>query len=207
MMRSPTGLDKGQPDNKVQTPVPAEKQQRKPTRPVKPTLNWEKKLWADGHRFVAGVDEVGRGAWAGPLTVGVVVLAAAPCRTPSGLRDSKMLVEEVRERLFAPVSRWCTSWAVGHAGPEECDRLGMTAALGRMEEFELHFRGALNNGVSEEELSVILLQIAVYCGIPGGVACFRSAREVLADRANGNGKDTNLSAAEPTSADGAAEGG
>ena len=129
MMRSPTGLDKGQPDNKVQTPVPAEKQQRKPTRPVKPTLNWEKKLWADGHRFVAGVDEVGRGAWAGPLTVGVVVLAAAPCRTPSGLRDSKMLVEEARERLFAPVSRWCTSWAVGHAGPEECDRLGMTASL------------------------------------------------------------------------------
>jgi 4-carboxymuconolactone decarboxylase len=85
--------------------------------------------------------------------------------------------------------------------------LGMTAALGRMEEFELHFRGALNNGVTEEELSVILLQIAVYCGIPAGVACFRSARDVLADRASGNGKDTNLAAAEPPRADGAPEAG
>jgi ribonuclease HII len=109
----------------------------RPTRPVvrgrgrapKPTLTWEKRLWASGHRFVAGVDEVGRGAWAGPLTVGVVILASPPCRTPSGLRDSKQLVEEVRERLFDPLSRWCTSWAVGHAGPEECDSLGMTAAL------------------------------------------------------------------------------
>ena len=78
---------------------------------------------------MAGVDEVGRGAWAGPLTVGVVVLAPSPLRTPSGLRDSKQLVEEVRERLFDPLSRWCQSWAIGHAGPEECDSIGMTAAL------------------------------------------------------------------------------
>ena len=83
-----------------------------------------------GHRYVAGVDEVGRGAWAGPLTVGVVVLGRAPRPAPpSGLRDSKQLVEEVRERLFDPLARWCASWAVGHAGPEECDAVGMTAAL------------------------------------------------------------------------------
>lgn len=120
-------------DNALQTNATTSR----PTRPVvrgrgrapKPTLTWEKRLWASGHRFVAGVDEVGRGAWAGPLTVGVVILASPPCRTPSGLRDSKQLVEEVRERLFDPLSRWCTSWAVGHAGPEECDSLGMTAAL------------------------------------------------------------------------------
>jgi ribonuclease HII len=140
MMRSMTPIDKGPSDNNVQTadsalqtnatttspPPPA-----RPPRPKarKPSLTWEKRLWADGHRFVAGVDEVGRGAWAGPLTVGVVVLGASPCRTPAGLRDSKQLVEEVRERLFDPLSRWCTSWAVGHAGPEECDRLGMTASL------------------------------------------------------------------------------
>jgi len=98
-------------------------------KPPRPSLTWEKRLWAEGHRLVAGVDEVGRGAWAGPLTVGVVVLAPPPCRIPSGLRDSKLLVEEAREKLFAPVSRWCTSWAVGHAGPGECDSLGMTASL------------------------------------------------------------------------------
>ena len=57
--------------------------------------------------------------------------------------------------------------------------LGMLAALGRMEEFELHFRGALRNGVSEAELRAALIQIAVYCGIPAGVECFRIARRVL----------------------------
>ncbi|HLH64767.1 MAG TPA: carboxymuconolactone decarboxylase family protein [Solirubrobacteraceae bacterium] len=69
--------------------------------------------------------------------------------------------------------------------------LGMTAALGRMEEFQLHFRGALNNGLTEEELSVILLQIAVYCGIPAGVACFRSAQEVLGERAGDGAGESN----------------
>lgn len=61
--------------------------------------------------------------------------------------------------------------------------LGMTAALGRMDEFRLHFRGAINNGLSEEELSSILEQIAVYCGVPAGVDCFRSAQSVLRELA------------------------
>ncbi len=79
--------------------------------------------------MVAGVDEVGRGAWAGPLSVGVAVLSESPLRIPRGLRDSKQLTEDVREAIFDKVAAWCAGWAVGHAGPEECDRLGMTAAL------------------------------------------------------------------------------
>ena len=59
--------------------------------------------------------------------------------------------------------------------------LGMLAALGRMQEFELHFRGALTNGLSRDELKAILTQIAAYCGIPAGVECFRIARKVLAE--------------------------
>lgn len=59
--------------------------------------------------------------------------------------------------------------------------LGMIAALGKMHEFELHFRGALRNGLTEDELRSVLIQIAVYCGIPVGVDCFRSARQVLAE--------------------------
>ncbi len=59
--------------------------------------------------------------------------------------------------------------------------LGMLAALGRMHEFELHFKGAITNGVSREELRAILLQIAVYCGIPAGVECFRIARKVFSE--------------------------
>lgn len=76
--------------------------------------------------MVAGVDEVGRGAWAGPLTVGVAVLPKD--RRVYGVRDSKQLEEEARERLFARVAAWCQAWSVGHAWPDECDRLGMSAA-------------------------------------------------------------------------------
>lgn len=57
--------------------------------------------------------------------------------------------------------------------------LGMLAALNRPEEFELHFRGALKNGCTIEELKETLLQIAVYCGMPAGVSAFRVARKIL----------------------------
>ncbi|MDR3650696.1 MAG: ribonuclease HII [Acidimicrobiales bacterium] len=97
--------------------------------PARPGLSHERGLWGAGHRVVAGVDEVGRGAWAGPLSVGVAVLCESPRRIPKGLRDSKQLTEDVREAIFDRVAAWCAGWAVGHADPGECDRLGMTAAL------------------------------------------------------------------------------
>jgi ribonuclease HII len=79
---------------------------------------------------VAGLDEVGRGAWAGPVSVGVVV-HAFDRRPPKGIRDSKLLSELRREELYPLVAAWCTEWAVGHASPQECDDLGMTRALRR----------------------------------------------------------------------------
>ncbi len=88
----------------------------------------ERALVDAGHGVVAGVDEVGRGAWAGPASVGVVV--APPDRPPPpGLRDSKLLTEPRREVLFDELAGWCSAWSVGHVTPGECDRLGMTAAL------------------------------------------------------------------------------
>ena len=59
--------------------------------------------------------------------------------------------------------------------------LGMIAALGKSHEFELHLRGALRNGLTKEELRAVMIQIAVYCGIPVGVDCFRIAKQVLGD--------------------------
>ena len=59
--------------------------------------------------------------------------------------------------------------------------LGMIAALGKMPEFELHLRGALRNGLTKEELRAVLIQIAVYCGIPVGVDCFRAAKNAFAE--------------------------
>jgi ribonuclease HII len=94
-----------------------------------PTDRRERRLLAARPGPVAGMDEVGRGAWAGPVSVGVAV--HRPDRPPpKGLRDSKELAEHRRESLAPDVAAWCLDWAVGHAAPEECDRLGMTAALG-----------------------------------------------------------------------------
>ena len=80
---------------------------------------------------------------------------------------------------------WGTCWGNDILSRKERSmlNLGMLAALGRMHEFELHFRGALRNGLSEDQLREILTQIAVYCGIPAGVESFRIARKILDERA------------------------
>ena len=92
-----------------------------------PTLTAERQLWADGDGVVVGVDEVGRGAWAGPLVVGAAV--APKNRRPYGIRDSKMLTEVERERSFDRIAQWCEAWAIGVVAHDECDALGMSAAL------------------------------------------------------------------------------
>ena len=60
--------------------------------------------------------------------------------------------------------------------------LGLIAGINRMHEWELHLNGALNNGVTRDEVRAILHQIAVYAGMPAGVECFRIARKVFAER-------------------------
>ncbi len=104
---------------------------------ARPDLHLEHGLLAEGFELVAGLDEVGRGAWAGPVSVGVVVIPAGSpvgrvpegSPMPPGLRDSKLVPEHRRDALYDDVVGWCSAWAVGHASPGECDRLGMTAAL------------------------------------------------------------------------------
>jgi ribonuclease HII len=93
---------------------------------VPPTRSVEKQLWADGHDVVVGVDEVGRGSWAGPLAVGAAVLP--PDRRVNKVRDSKLLTEAEREHLFDRVAAWCVAWHVGMASQTECDELGMADA-------------------------------------------------------------------------------
>ncbi|MCY4162965.1 MAG: ribonuclease HII [bacterium] len=91
-----------------------------------PTTEIERSLWAAGHEVVAGMDEVGKGAWAGPLTL---VVAVIPQEHPlDGVRDSKQLSELQREKLYQPLAQWCVAWAVGHASNSECDELGMSQA-------------------------------------------------------------------------------
>ncbi len=96
-----------------------------------PDLKEERRLRSLGYESVAGLDEVGRGAWAGPVTVGVaVVRPRVQLRSmPAWLRDSKMLSEARREEIFDAVGSWCQAWSVGHASAAECDQWGMAEAL------------------------------------------------------------------------------
>lgn len=94
-----------------------------------PSRNYERSLLDQGHEIIVGVDEVGRGAWAGPLMVGAAVLPTE--RRVYGVRDSKMLVEADRERLYERIAPWCRAWAVGAASQEECDSVGMAEAQRR----------------------------------------------------------------------------
>jgi ribonuclease HII len=86
----------------------------------------ERSHWDAGADVVVGIDEVGRGAWAGPLTVGAAVVPRD--RRVYKVRDSKMLTEIEREAMFDRVAGWVRAWGVGHASYEECDELGMSEA-------------------------------------------------------------------------------
>jgi len=99
---------------------------RRALRSRPPSLERERALWSAGHDVVVGMDEVGRGAWAGPIMVGAAVVP--PDRRVYKIRDSKLLTEPEREALFDRVADWCRAWAVGAASQTECDELGMSAA-------------------------------------------------------------------------------
>ncbi|MDT9683789.1 ribonuclease HII [Streptomyces sp. TRM76323] len=93
-----------------------------------PTHTVERSIRATtGAKVIAGVDEVGRGAWAGPVTVCAAVTGLR--RPPAGLTDSKLITPRRRAELAAELERWVTAHALGHASPEEIDEHGMTAAL------------------------------------------------------------------------------
>lgn len=96
--------------------------------PVLPTLDVERELWADAG-LVIGMDEVGRGALAGPVSVGALALGSGCGAWPEHLRDSKTMTPLRRASTAPRVREWGVS-AVGHASNEEIDRLGIMVALG-----------------------------------------------------------------------------
>ncbi|GAA1444761.1 ribonuclease HII [Nocardiopsis tropica] len=102
---------------------------RTATPPAAPTFDVENELRSLGARVVAGVDEVGRGAWAGPL----LVCAAVPGEgePPAGLTDSKRLTPKRRRELAEQLRPWVADHAFGWSAPGEIDECGMTEALHR----------------------------------------------------------------------------
>lgn len=83
----------------------------------------------DGPRRIAGMDEVGRGALAGPVTVGVTVVEHRTPEAPAGLRDSKLLRPAARETLVPQIRQWALDSATGSASPQEVDAVGIIGAL------------------------------------------------------------------------------
>lgn len=96
---------------------------------VVPTLELERELLASGVTMLASVDEVGRGALAGPVTVGIIVIGATQGEPPSGIRDSKLLTPLRRRALVEPIIAWATDHAVASASNHEIDQLGIVGAL------------------------------------------------------------------------------
>jgi ribonuclease HII len=95
-----------------------------------PTLEVEHAFFADGVPVVIGVDEVGRGAIAGVVAVGVCAILPSVDAPPPGLRDSKLLSPARRAVVEPLVHAWAAAVAVGEAGPDEIDAHGIVAALG-----------------------------------------------------------------------------
>ncbi|MEO5781269.1 MULTISPECIES: ribonuclease HII [Arthrobacter] len=94
-----------------------------------PTLDYERRFRSSGARLLAGIDEVGRGALAGPVSVGITVVDLQDQTLLADVRDSKLLKVADRERLVPLVRDWAVAAAVGHATAPEIDALGIIGAL------------------------------------------------------------------------------
>jgi ribonuclease HII len=109
------------------------------TRKINPTLKFEQAIWQDGFTRIAGIDEAGRGAWAGPVCAAAVILPPDPSLTRTvrpgtrgislnGVRDSKLMTPLARETWAPRIKATALAWGVGFASAEEIDKLGIVPA-------------------------------------------------------------------------------
>ncbi|MGD8475184.1 MAG: ribonuclease HII [Anaerolineae bacterium] len=98
---------------------------------VLPTLTYESRLWKAGYRHLAGLDEAGRGSWAGPVVAAAVILPPDNPRLAgllTGVRDSKRLSAVQRELLLGVIEQHALAWSVGVVPPSEIDARGIVPA-------------------------------------------------------------------------------
>lgn len=131
-----------------------------------PDFTSERVLWRKGFRFIAGTDEVGRGAWAGPIVAGAVIFAPAPQIQNSKFKvqnldvridDSKRLNVAQRELAAEWIRENALAWGIGEIGPQLINRLGMARAS------KMVFRRAIaecNNKLQITGLSGVSSQLA-----------------------------------------------
>lgn len=97
-----------------------------------PSLDFERRIFERGNRFVIGIDEVGRGAIAGPVAVGVSLIDKSNPNLdswPEKLQDSKLMTAKSRDEITQPLIEWVSSYAVGFSTNKEIDELGISEAL------------------------------------------------------------------------------
>lgn len=97
-----------------------------------PSLDSERRIFERGNRFVIGIDEVGRGAIAGPVAVGVSLIDKSNPNLdswPEKLQDSKLMTAKSRDEITEPLIEWVSSYAVGFSTNKEIDALGISEAL------------------------------------------------------------------------------
>jgi ribonuclease HII len=94
---------------------------------MKPTLDYERKYWKEGKKYVCGVDEVGRGSWAGPMYVGAVVFDKGH-ELIDGVNDSKKLTSLKREKLHKEITESAFAYSIGSVEHYEVDKYGLTFA-------------------------------------------------------------------------------
>lgn len=95
------------------------------------SLNIERGLWAKGYACIAGLDEAGRGAWAGPVVAGVVCLPSGRddlSTVLEGVRDSKQLTARTRASLIERIQAAAAGWGIGEASSDEIDTIGIVPA-------------------------------------------------------------------------------
>ena len=103
-----------------------------------PTLNFEQKLWKTGYSYVCGLDEVGRGSFAGPVVAGAVIFPIN-CELIEGIADSKLLKPKRRERLAEQIKEYALSWSVSEINVPTINKVGIGKAT------QMAFRKALKS--------------------------------------------------------------
>lgn len=103
---------------------------------ILPTLDLEKQLWNSGYSYIAGLDEVGRGCFAGPVVVGAVIFPSN-VELPEGVADSKLLTAKKRENLESGIKNQAICWSVAEIGVRDINKYGIGKAT------QMAFRKAL----------------------------------------------------------------
>ncbi|MBI2327493.1 ribonuclease HII [Candidatus Curtissbacteria bacterium] len=115
---------------------------------ILPDLEIEKSLWEKGHKYIAGIDEVGRGSWAGPLVAAGVILAP-DFEIPDGLADSKLVKPQARNKLSRIIKKAAVGCYIAEVSVREIDKIGVGAAT------FIAFRKIVNNISPRADFAII----------------------------------------------------